>query len=200
MEVVFTLLQDQNVDKWFRGELAKSAVASLSEQSGFVEAVTMLLQDQNVDKWFRGELARIVCRHCAKWPDKISVFFKSLFVEGHNEKELSRSVDILVHVILPLYNKTHEKGRQYMIEQLIERRVLVYEQLSTVIIVQAGQTERSSLSQSTIQQIKQALQPYCPMFGGSASTLSNQGFFATSTTTNSSSLQRIRGWQLSKKS
>ncbi len=186
VKTVLMLLRDPRVNGGARRELAAAAVASLSENPDIVDAVLTLLCDQSTDRRARFALAEIACDHCtkwAKWPNKLLAFFNSLFVKDHYGEELLWHINIPVHVMLPLYEKTHEKGRHYIKVQLVNHRVLVYDRAGTVLVRQAGQTEHLRLSRSTIQQVKQDLQS---LTGNQVSGLSQLGFFATSTTTNSS--------------
>ncbi len=177
VEVVLILLQDQRVDLKVRCNLAASAFASLSENPDIVEAVLRFLRDQSMDVWFRRVLAARICQHCVKWPNKTLTFLDSLFVKGRYEGELSGDIDIPVHVILPLYEKTHEQGRKYIKAQLVKHRVLVYDRAETVLVRQAGQTEHLKLSLFTIKQVKQA-QLYRLTFDDPASSIFHQEFFA----------------------
>ncbi len=193
VEAVLMLLRDPRVDGRARCDLAESAVTRLSENSDIVNAVLKLLRDQSIDRGDCRRMAEITCQHCAKWPNKTLAFLDSLFVEDCNGMELSWNIDIPVYLLLPLYEKTHEKGRQYIRAQLVKHRVLVYDRAGTVLVRQVEQTERLHLSQSTIQQIKQFLQSYCLTSDGPASAVSQLSFFAASTATSSSSSQCTKG-------
>ena len=195
-DMTVALLRDERINEEIRCNLARKAVLYLSQIPGIMDAVFALLRGKRISGYVHNNLVKSICLHCSKWPNKTSVLLDSLFTKDSDEKELSKNLDIPVHAILPLYEKINEKGRQYIIKQLVKHRILVYEQEGTVMVVQAGQTKRLHLSQSTAQQIKQTLQSYRLTFDDSASVLSSQSFFATPTTTNSSSSQCTIGEQL----
>ncbi len=190
--MVLTLLRDSRVDREARCDLAARAINLLPENPSVMEAGLMFLRDQSIDELFRRTLAESVCQHCAKWPNKILAFFDSLFAKDRDGSGLSHDIDIPVHLILPLYEKTHKEGRKYIKDQLVKHRVLIYDRAGTVLVRQAGQIERPHLSRSTIEQVKQAFQFDCLRFDNPASAASQQRFFATSTTANSSSSQHTK--------
>ncbi len=68
--------------------------------------------------------------------------------------------------------------RQYIKEQLIENRVLMYKQAGTVLVTQAGQTEKLTLPPPLIQKIQKDLQPYRINIDNSVSTLSKLNLFS----------------------
>ncbi len=142
---MLALLRDETVRYDACGELAKSAIAHLSQTPELVDAVWALLRDETVDNYVRVHLARSIIQQLPKWPNKPQAFLDSLFVKDSVGKDLSQHVDIPVHLLLPLYKKTHDKGRQYIREQLVKHRVLVYKQAGTVLVTQAGQTEKLTL-------------------------------------------------------
>ncbi len=190
VEAVLAFLQDQHVDGNARCHLATGAIASFSENPDAVEAVLTLLQQEKMNEWSCTKLASRACQHCAKWLNKTLVFLDSLFFKDCDVKQVSTSFDIPMYVILPLYEKTHEKGRQYIKAQLVKHHVLVYDRAGTILLRQAGQTERISLSLFISQQIKQAHQSSRLTFDSPASTVYQQRFFSTSTNTNSSLIFR----------
>ncbi len=177
---VLAFLRDDAVTNSVRGDLAKSAVAHFSPTPECVDAVLALLRDEAVRGYIRSDLARSAIQQLPKWPNKAQAFLDSLFVKDSVGYDLSQHVDIPVHLLLPLYKKTHDKGRQYIREQLVKHAVLVYEQAGTVLVTQAGQTEKLTLPLSLIQQIQKDLQPYRINIDNSVSTLSKLSLFSKS--------------------
>ncbi len=192
--VVWVLLRDETLSKHVRGVLATSTVAHLSQTPEFADAVWAFLRDETVSWHVRGVLATSIAQQLPKCSNKDQIFLDSLFAKDSVEYGLSQHADIPVHLLLPLYKKAHDKGRQYIREQLVKHDVLVYEQAGTVIVAQAGQTEQLTLSQSIIQQIKRDLQPYRMDINNSVSirpklslfSKSVMSFFSSQHTENSS--------------
>ncbi len=180
VDAVWALLRDEQVDGDIRCDLATSTVAHLSETPECVDAVLAFLQDEQVDRYVRSKLARSAIQQLPKWSSKAQVFLDSLFVKDSFGGYLSQCAGIPVHLLLPLYNKTHDKGRQYIREQLVRYCLLVYEQAGTVLVTQAGQTEKLILSPLLIQQIQKDLQPYRINIDNSVGTLSKLNLFSKS--------------------
>ncbi len=177
---VWAFLRDETVDYYVRRKLASSAAEYLSPTPGFVDVVLAFLRDKTVSDYVRGELARSAIQLLPKWPNKIQAFLDSLFVKDSDWDDLSQRADISVHLLLPLYKKAHDKGRQYIRKQLVKHRVLVYEQAGTVLVAQAGQTEKLILPPPLIQQIQKDLQAYRININDSVSTLSKLNLFSKS--------------------
>ncbi len=174
---VWALLRDETVRDFVRIELARSAVAHFSQTSGFVDAALALFRDKAVSDSVRCNLVMSAIQLLPKWPNKTQAFLDSLFVKDSDGNDLSQRADIPVHLLLPLYKKTHNKGRQYIREQLVKHGVLVYEQAGTVLVTQAGQTEKLTLPPPLIQQIQKDLQAYRINIDDSVSTLSKLSLF-----------------------
>ncbi len=177
VDAVLVLLQDEQVDGYVRVELAISTIAHLPPTPELVDAVLTLLRDETVSKYVSHDLASSAVQQLSKWPNKAQAFLDSLFVKDSNGDDLSQYVNIPVHLLLPLYKKTHDEGRQYIRKQLVEHCVLVYEQAGAVLVTQAGQTEKLTLPPSLIQQIQKDMQPYRINIDNSVSTLSNLNLF-----------------------
>ncbi len=178
VEAVWAFLRDEKVDVYVRGQLASSTVAHWSPTPEWVEAVLTLFRDEKVDEYVRGTLATSVIQQLPKWPNKAQAFLDSLFVKDSVMYSILHDIDIPVHLLLPLYKKAHDKGRQYIRERLIKHGVLVYEQAGTVLVTQEGQTEKLTLPPSIIQQIQKALQPYRINVDNSVSTISKLNLFS----------------------
>ncbi len=194
VEAVLAFLRDEQVAGVVRAKLASGAGAHWSPTPALVEAILGFLQDKKANKDVRYALTSVI-QQWSKWPNKAQAFLGSLFVKNSYRRYVYWCADIPVHLLLPLYKKIHNKGRQYIRKQLVKHRVVVYEQAGTLLVRQAGQTERLELSESTIQQIKQDLKSYHLTFDVPVSALFRQRFFATSRTTNTSSSQRTKGKQ-----
>ncbi len=180
VDVVLAFVRDKTVSNYVRGELGISAVKHLSPTPELMDAVLLVLcQDKKVSEYFSGRLTTSEIQ-LFKQPNKVQASLDSFLFTDSFGGDLSHSGDIPVHLLLPLYKKIHDKSRQYIREQLVKHRVLVYEQASTVVVVQAGQTEQLALSQSIIQQIKQDLQPYRMDIDNSVSILSKLSLFSKS--------------------
>ncbi len=187
MDAVLVLLRDETVSKYVRYDLAESAAGYLSPTPECVDAVLAFLRDKTVSNYVRRELARSAIQLLPKWPNKVQSFLGSLFVKDSDGGDLSQHADIPVHLLLPLYKKTHDKGRQYIREQLVKHRVVVYKQAGTVLVTQAGQTEKLTLPPPLIQQIQKDLQAYRINIDDSVSTLSRSNLFSKSVMSSSSS-------------
>ncbi len=180
-DVVSALLRDEKtLSRYVRGKLAESAGAHLSQTPECLDAVLALLRDGKVSNHVRGYLARSAAQQLPKWPNKVQAFLDSLFVKDSVGEDLSQRADIPVHLLLPLYKKTHSKGRQYIRKQLVKYGVLVYEQAGTVLVTQAGQTEKLTLPPPLIQKIQKDLQSYRISIDNSVSTLSKLNLFSKS--------------------
>ncbi len=180
VDAVLALLRDEAVNYVVRGELVSIAVVQLSQTPKFMDAVWAFLRNEAVSNYFRLVLAQSTTQLLPKWPNKVQFFLDSLFVKYRGGHDLSQRVDIPVHLLLPLYKKTHDKGRQYIKEQLLKHRVLVYEQAGTVLVTQAGQTEKLTLPRPIIQQIQKDLQDYRINIDDSANLLSKLSLFSQS--------------------
>ncbi len=110
VDAVWALLRDKTVSDDARCDLAESAVAHLSPTSELVDAVLVLLRDEAVSDYARCALAESAIQQLPKWPNKAQAFLDSLFVKDSVGYDLSQRVDIPVHLLLPLYKKTHDKG------------------------------------------------------------------------------------------
>ncbi len=188
VEAVSAFLRDNTLNNYIRGKLVKSAVSHLSPTPEWVEAVWALFRDEKVDEYVRGKLATSVIQQLPKWPNKIQAFLDSLFAKDSVGGDyLLQHADIPVHLLLPLYKKTHDKGRKYIREQLVKHGVLVYEQAGTVLVTQAGQTEKLTLPPPLIQQIQKDLQSYRINIDDSVSILSKLSLFFKSAMSFSSS-------------
>ncbi len=180
VDTVLTLLRDEMVSDSVRCELARSTVEHFSQTPKCVDAVLTFLRNEKVSDYVRCKLARNATQLLPKQPNKTQAFLDILFVKGSAEDDLSQRADIPVHLLLPLYKKTHDKGRQYIREQLVKHGVLVYEQAGTVLVTQAGQTERLTLPPPLIQQIQKDLQSYRINIDDSVSTISKSNLFSKS--------------------
>ncbi len=180
VDAVCEFLQDETVSKYVRGSLARGVVENLPQTPECVDAAWAFLRDETVSKCVRGPLERRATQLLPKWSNKILAFLDSLFVKDSVGDALLQHTDIPVHLLLPLYNKTHYKRRQYIRKQLVKHRVLVYEQAGDVLVTQAGQTEKLTLPPPLIQQIQKDLQAYRINIDDSASTLSKLGLFSKS--------------------
>ncbi len=180
VDAVLAFLRDEVVESSVRVALVRRAVLYLPLTPELMDAVLVFLRDEMVSDSVRVALVRIAIQQLPKWPYKAQAFLDSLFVKDSVGGDLSQHVDIPVHLLLPLYKEAHNKGRQYIREQLVKHGVLVYEQTGTVVVVQAGQTEQLTLSQSIIQQVKRDLQTYRVDINNSASILSKLGLFSKS--------------------
>ncbi len=179
VEVVWALLRDKKVDEYDRGKLASDAFAHWPPTPEGVETVLAFLRDKKVGEYVHVKLASSVIQQWPKLPNKAQAFLDSLFVKDSNGKDLSGDVDIPVHLLLPLYQKTHDQGRQYIREQLVKHRVLVYEQAGTVLVTQAGQTEKLKLPRPIIQEIQKDMQPYRINIDDSVGMLSKLNLFSS---------------------
>ncbi len=188
VDAVLALLRDEQIDGNVRGSLAISAVSHLSQTREFMDAVWAFPRDEKVDGYVRCDLVRSAIQLLPKWPNKIQAFLDSLFAKDSVGGDyLLQRTDIPVHLLLPLYKKTHDKGRQHIREQLVKHRVLVYEQVGDVLVTQAGQTEKLTLPPPLIQQIQKDLQSYRINIDDSVSTLSKLNLFSKSAMSFSSS-------------
>ncbi len=177
VDAVCVFFQDETVSKYVRGSLAISAVAHLSQTPEFVDAVWVFLRDETVSRHIRGRLMKKAIQLLPKRSNKVQAFLDSSFVKGSDWDVLSQYADIPVHLLLPLYNKTRYGGRYYIRKQLLIHDVLVYEQAGTVLVTQAGQTEKLTLPPPLIQQIQKDLQAYRINIDDSVSTLSKLNLF-----------------------
>ncbi len=180
VDAVWALLRDETVNNHVRSKLAINAVAHLSHIPECVDVILALLRDEQVGKYIRRKLARHTIQQLLNWPNKAQAFLDSLFVKDRDGDDRSQHVDIPVYLLLPLYKKTHDKGRQYIREQLLKHRVLVYEQAGTVLVTQAGQTEKLTLPRPLIQQIQKDMQPYRINMDDSANLLAKLSLFSQS--------------------
>ncbi len=180
VDAVCALVRDETVSRYVRGELASSATAYLSQTPELVDAALALFRDEQVDGYVRCNLVISAIQQLPKWPNKVPFFLDSLLVIDSIETDISQYADIPVHLLLPLYKKTHDKGRQYIRKQLIKHGVLVYEQAGTVVVTQAGQTEKLTLPPPLIQQIQKDLQAYQINIDDSVSILSKLNLFSKS--------------------
>ncbi len=174
---VWAFLRDERVTGYTRCELLRYAVAHSSQTPELMDAVWALLRDETVDHDVRDNLAKSAVQLLPKWPNKVQFFLDNI------GNDLSQHADIPVHLLLPLYKKTHDKGRQYIRKQLVKHCVLVYEQagtVDTVLVTQAGYTEKLTLPPPLIQQIQKDLQPYRVNVDDSVSTLSKLNLFSKS--------------------
>ena len=120
VDTVLALIRDETVRVSVRGELAASAISYLPPTPELVDAACAFFRDKTVSKHVRCKLARNATQLLPKQPNKIQAFLDSLFVKDNAGNDLSQDADIPVHLLLPLYNKTHDKGRQYIREQLVK--------------------------------------------------------------------------------
>ncbi len=184
VDAALALLRDETVDGFVRCALAEHAVAHLSQIPECVDAVLVLLRDEQVNRSVRSllsiSLTRSAIQQLPKSPNKVQVFLNSLFVKDSFGYKPSQYADIPVHLLLPLYKKTHDKGRQYIRKQLVKHGVLVYEQAGTVLVTQAGQTEKLTLPPPLIQQIQKDLRAYRINIDDSVSILSKLNLFSKS--------------------
>ncbi len=180
VDAILAFLRDETVDKYVRVKLAIDVTSHFSLAPEFVTAIWAFLWDDKVAGIVRQDFPRSVAAYLSKWPNKTLEFLDSLFVKDSNGYDISYKVHIPVHLLLPLYKKTHGKGRQYIREQLLKHCVLVYEQAGTVVVAQAGQIEQLTLSQSIIQKIKRDLRPYRIDINNSVSIFSKLSLFSKS--------------------
>ncbi len=180
VDAILAFLRDKKVNDSVRGNLAIIAVTHLSQTPEFVDTVLAFLRSETISDHVRVDLMISAIQLLPKWPNKVQAFLDSLFVKDSFGRHLSQHVDIPVHLLLPLYKKTDGRGRQYIREQLAKHRVLVCEQAGTVLVTQAGQTEKLTLPPRLIQQIHKDLQPYRINIDDSVSILSKLNLFSKS--------------------